>query len=167
MTTATKSCTKCNTPIPAPVLAAEESELCLKCADLPVPTDLTEEEFERRFRPIAKADGALWYDRDNPADEALIDQAFAERRLWTMCDGDYDTLYYWSGAHYVNRIGYLITEVPVPEGEAFFVDVEVDAHSLCCPWCEREEEDVPHERYVAISDGAPCCDECPGLEGAE
>lgn len=129
--------------------------------------DLTEEEFETRFRPIRKADGSLWYDTAYPEDKALIDHAFTERRLWTLHEGEYDALYYWSGAHFVNRLGYLITEVPVPEGEEYIVDVPTDIHSLCCPWCEREEDEVAHERFVAISDGAPCCAECPGLEGAE
>lgn len=167
MSTATpKLCTKCDALIPVPELATEETELCLACA-VTLPTDLTEAEFEARFKPIPKADGSLYYDSVYPADKALIDAAFAERRLWTMHDGEYDTLYYWSGAHFVNRLGYLITEVPVPEGEEFIVEVAVDEHSLCCPWCEREEDGVPHERYVEISDGAPCCAECPGLDGED
>ncbi len=36
--------------------------------------------------------------------------------VWTLVDGDHDTQYLLSGIHFVNRIGYLISTVSLPEG---------------------------------------------------
>ena len=41
--------------------------------------------------------------------------------VWTLADGDNGDLYLASGFHFVNRIGYLISTVPVPPD----VDIEV------------------------------------------
>ena len=41
--------------------------------------------------------------------------------VWTLIDGDDGDLYLLSGFHCVNRIGYLLSEQPVPEG----IDVRV------------------------------------------
>ena len=41
--------------------------------------------------------------------------------IWTVCDGGDGGLYVSSGFHFVNRIGYLISTVPVPAG----VEIEV------------------------------------------
>jgi hypothetical protein len=38
------------------------------------------------------------------------------RTIWTLLDGDDGDLYLASGYHLVNRIGYLISTMPVPEG---------------------------------------------------
>jgi hypothetical protein len=37
------------------------------------------------------------------------------RTVWTLVDGDDGDLYVLSGFHYVNRIGYLVSTVPVPD----------------------------------------------------
>jgi hypothetical protein len=37
------------------------------------------------------------------------------RTVWTLVDGDDGELYVLSGFHYVNRIGYLVSTVPVPD----------------------------------------------------
>ena len=42
--------------------------------------------------------------------------------VWTLvASDDSDVAYIVSGYHYVNRLSYIITEVPVPEGE--FIEV--------------------------------------------
>jgi len=41
--------------------------------------------------------------------------------VWTLFDGDDGDQYLVSGFHYVNRIGYLISTVPLPAG----IDVQV------------------------------------------
>ena len=43
------------------------------------------------------------------------------RTVWTFVDGDDGDQYLVSGFHFVNRIGYLISTVPVPAG----VDIQV------------------------------------------
>lgn len=44
------------------------------------------------------------------------------RHVWTLVDGDDGDQYVISGFHWVNRIGYLISIVPLPE------DVDVQVH---------------------------------------
>jgi len=44
------------------------------------------------------------------------------RTVWTFIDGDGDQ-YVVSGFHLVNRIGYLISTVPVPEGTTIQVHI--------------------------------------------
>ena len=65
--------------------------------------------------------------------------AFVRRQdphtVWTLVDGaDDDATYLLSGFHLVNRIGYLISRSPVPEG----TDIEVRIPSLA-------EEESPEE----------------------
>ncbi|WP_437186765.1 hypothetical protein SH668x_000120 [Planctomicrobium sp. SH668] len=43
--------------------------------------------------------------------------------VWTLVDGDNGDWYLLSGLHYVNRVGYLISRVPVPEGVAVQVHI--------------------------------------------
>jgi hypothetical protein len=44
--------------------------------------------------------------------------------IWTLLDGDDGDLYVASGYHLVNRIGYLLSTVPVPDGA--FVQVHIE-----------------------------------------
>jgi hypothetical protein len=46
-----------------------------------------------------------------------------DRTVWTLVDGDDGDLYVVSGYHFVNRIGYLISTVPVPEGTDYEVHI--------------------------------------------
>jgi hypothetical protein len=45
------------------------------------------------------------------------------RYVWTFLDGDDGDQYVASGLHFVNRIGYLISKVPVPDG--VFIEVRI------------------------------------------
>ncbi len=56
--------------------------------------------------------------------------------VWTLCDGDDDT-YILSGFHHVNRIGYLVSKVPVPEG----TEVEVNIPSGSADPEDMDDED--------------------------
>ena len=38
------------------------------------------------------------------------------RRVWTLVDGDDNDMYVVSGLHHVNRVGYLLSRDPIPEG---------------------------------------------------
>jgi hypothetical protein len=49
------------------------------------------------------------------------------RTIWTLIDGEDGDLYVVSGLHFVNRVGYLISKVPVPEG--VFVEVRLSSES--------------------------------------
>jgi hypothetical protein len=60
-----------------------------------------------------------------------------ERTVWTMVDGDDGRLHLVSGCHYVNRIGYLISRVVLPEA------VEVHVPLGSCP------ESTLHDRRLS------------------
>lgn len=45
------------------------------------------------------------------------------RRIWTLVDGDDGNQYVISGFHFVNRIGYLVSKTPAPEGVTIEVPI--------------------------------------------
>lgn len=46
--------------------------------------------------------------------------------VWTLVDGDDGDLYVISGPHFVNRIGYLVSTVPIAEGVTIQVHIPMD-----------------------------------------
>lgn len=50
------------------------------------------------------------------------------RTIWTLLDGDANDLDLGSGYHIVNRIGYLISTVPVAERVSVQVHIEMQRH---------------------------------------
>jgi hypothetical protein len=84
---------------------------------------ITEAEFVEKYKPERTANGDThlrdWFsDEDKKAIQVGID----ENRLWTMIDGDNGTCPYVSGYHYVNRMHYLLTEVPYDPNDFITVD---------------------------------------------
>lgn len=75
---------------------------------------LNNSEFEDTYRPVRAKDGR-WrdYNWTDPEDAAVIEQARRERRLSTIIDFD-GIVGLGSGWHFVNRLGYVVTEVAVP-----------------------------------------------------
>lgn len=49
------------------------------------------------------------------------------RTVWTLVDGDDGDQYVLSDFHFVNRIGYLLSTVPVPEGQDIQVRIPMEA----------------------------------------
>ncbi len=93
-------------------------------------TVLREDEFDRRYPllPNHLNPNASWGSGDG--DGCLFETygeevAFVGRQdpqtVWTLIDGDDGGLWVVSGMHFVNRIGYLISTNPVPDG----VDIQV------------------------------------------
>jgi hypothetical protein len=52
-------------------------------------------------------------------------------KVWTLVDGDDGDMYVISGLHFVNRVGYLLSTIPVPE------DVCIQVH---LPMSHQDEE---------------------------
>ena len=66
--------------------------------------------FEKKFKPLFTSE-----DREPIAPQNLPDAAtYSERNLWTLIDPMVDSgaTYWVPGYHYVNRVGYIFTEVP-------------------------------------------------------
>jgi len=93
--------------------------------------ELNEDEFNEQY-PLVENHlnpNASWvYMTENDADQrgCLFETYGAEhefvrqqnpRCIWTLCDGDDGGQFLSSGYHFVNRIGYLISKEPVPEGK--------------------------------------------------
>jgi len=89
---------------------------------------ITEEQFEERFTMLenhfyenpndCSFNGCLFetYGQEREfVNQAVLDEN-KKRHLWTIVEGDDDTkLYYQSGYHIVNRIGFFFTMEPVTE----------------------------------------------------
>ena len=52
--------------------------------------------------------------------------------VWTLVDGDDGDQYLVNGFHIVNRIGYLISTVPIPEGVDIVVRIPMQAPPSTC-----------------------------------
>lgn len=85
--------------------------------------ELTEDEFDDRFKlvPNHLNPNASWSYGDGPGclfETYGEELAFVRQQdpltVWTLVDGDDGDMYVVSGFHFVNRIGYLISTVPVP-----------------------------------------------------
>ena len=94
----------------------------------PTPVTMTYESFVEAYKPIANhlddnasLDGCMYetygeehdYVRTQPSDE-----------IWTYLDGDYGEALIVSGYHFVNRIGYVITEAPCPDHLTITVELD-------------------------------------------
>ena len=78
---------------------------------------LTEDEFEEQFRPVENLEqgqGIYQFDAYDAKDSGFL-QFIAinyPAHVWTRIDGDDGRVYNINGWHIVNRIDYVVTEVP-------------------------------------------------------
>ena len=87
--------------------------------------DLTEDQFDEQyplvvnhFNPSAgwalgEARGCLF---ETYGQELEYIKRQDPQRVWTLIDGDDGDMYVVSGFHWVNRVGYLLSRDPIPEG---------------------------------------------------
>lgn len=106
--------------------------------------EITEDEFDATYllRPNHLNPNASWVTGDGPGclfetygDELAFVRQQDPDTIWTLLDGDDGDLYVASGYHLVNRIGYLISTVPVPDD--LFIQVHIPMDS------ETDEGDRP------------------------
>ncbi len=88
-------------------------------------TLLDDLEFQAIYRPLLDKTGAwrqfLWWE---PEDLAAIQAAIPENRVWTMADANGECVL-MSEWHFVNRLHYVITEVPYdPVGQIEVMDLD-------------------------------------------
>jgi hypothetical protein len=84
--------------------------------------ELTEDEFDDRFplKPnhlnatagwaLGDAGGCLF---ETNGEELAFVKRQDPRTVWTLVDGDDEKMYVVNGFHFVNRVGYLLSTVPV------------------------------------------------------
>jgi hypothetical protein len=87
--------------------------------------EITEDEFDARYplRENHLNPHASWAFDDGAGclfethgEELAFVRRQAPNTVWTFVDGDDGDQYVLSGFHLVNRIGYLVSTVPVPDG---------------------------------------------------
>jgi DnaJ-class molecular chaperone len=80
-------------------------------------------------------------------------KGYNDEYIWTYGDGD-DGTYICSGYHVVNRIGYYISEKPVPSGEYYQIDVSRDVECEQCNSANAEtEEEVDNDCGNCLGSG--------------
>jgi rubrerythrin len=117
---------------------------------------LTEDEFYEKFTMVkntidenASFDGCMFETYGEELELIQKTNHFAPKRVWTIVDCD-GRLYYESGYHFVNRLGYFITEEDVPEDVEFTVELEdLTDGKYQCGSCEQhfdepEDGSCPH-----------------------
>jgi hypothetical protein len=86
--------------------------------------ELTEDEFDDRYplvpNHINRSAGWAIGDGGGCLFETFGEEfAFIRRqdpcKVWTLVDGEDGDMYVVSGLHFVNRVGYLLSTIPVPE----------------------------------------------------
>lgn len=97
------------------------------------PIQLSEDEFDRHYplRVNHFDPHASWAIGEGPGclfaiygEEPEFVRRQDPRTVFTLLDGDDGSLLLVSGMHYVNRIGYLLSTIPVPEGDDIEVELE-------------------------------------------
>ena len=95
-------------------------------------------------------------------EEVEFVKAQEQSRIWTYGDGDDGEGHIWSGWHFINRIGYFITEVPFPENTD--VQVNLNDYYYHCENCNEESEgDAGH----LVNDTLGEIDKCPACATME
>jgi len=97
-------------------------------------TKMTEDEFYKKYHPVknhlndnASFDGCMFetygkeidYIRKMNYIKEMNSNTDTNRKIWTIVEYE-DNIYYLSGYHWVNRLGFLVTEEAVPE------DIEIE-----------------------------------------
>ncbi|MFA5952476.1 MAG: hypothetical protein WC807_19590 [Hyphomicrobium sp.] len=106
--------------------------------------ELDEDAFFERFRPRpnhlngnASFDGLLF---ETFGTELAFVRAQDPRSIWTVLTDDGGELAVVSGYHFVNRLGYLITTVPVEEDQTYYVTLEVLSEDAAAEQVSMEAE---------------------------
>ncbi len=95
--------------------------------------ELTEDEFSDQYRPLPNPvnPNAPWDIGDSQG--CLIEtygqewdfiRSFDRRRVWTIIDNNDGQTFIVSGLRWVNRLGYIITENPWPDGHLIEVNLD-------------------------------------------
>jgi hypothetical protein len=99
-------------------------------------------------------DGAMF---ETYGDEVAFVKEQDGSYIWTYGDGDDGGSYVWNGWHFVNRIGYFITEVPCPADTT--IQIKVSSYWYYCEGCSAEIEDdgqLINEKFYDFD----CCPQC-------
>jgi len=119
------------------------------------------DEWFDKYKPIknhldehSSFDGYMFETYD---EEVEFVKAQDENRIWMYGDGDDGGGYIWNGWHFINRIGYFITEVPCPDNTT--IQVLVSVPCFYCENCDAEHDDPDNlirDKYQELFDEDRC-----------
>jgi hypothetical protein len=95
-------------------------------------------------------------------EEVEFVKAQEENRIWMYGDGDDGEGHIWNGWHYINRIGYFITEVPCPAD----TDIQVNLNDYYY-FCENCHEEWEGNAGHLVNDTLGEIDKCPACATME
>jgi hypothetical protein len=141
--------------------------------------EMTMEEWEATYKPITNhIDSNASF--QNESGSGIMFETYGDEYnfvnsqedpacIWTYGDGDDGGSYIWNGYHYINRLGYFITEVPCPPDTE--IQIKVSSYWYCCEGCGLEQEDdgqLINETYGQYDVCPNCCtvEELKALEEA-
>lgn len=94
---------------------------------------MTTDEFFDKYKPVknhydkhASWGGCMFDTYGQEHEHVLYMRDFEPRKVWTVVEGCNGDLIVIDGYHHVNRIGYLITEVPCEEDVSICAEDEAD-----------------------------------------
>jgi len=127
--------------------------------------EMTFEEADEQFKFIpnqydefASFDGLMY---ETYGDEVEAVKAFDPAKIWMYGDGDDGGSYIWSGWGFVNRIGYFLSENPVPPDTT--IQIKMSSYWYYCEGCGEEMEDDGQEINDKFYD-FQCCPLCATVE---
>ncbi|MFA5366650.1 MAG: hypothetical protein WC333_02100 [Dehalococcoidia bacterium] len=99
---------------------------------------LTEEQFDEQYHPVknhldnnASFDGCMFETYGAELQHIVGCLKGTKRQVWTIIESDRnDNIYYLSGLHIVNRLGFLVTLERVPEDTEVEVFIDIESHKL-------------------------------------
>jgi hypothetical protein len=99
---------------------------------------LTEDEFDAQYHPVknhlddnASFDGCMFETYGKELLHVVDCLKGTKRQVWTIIESDCnDNIYYVSGMHIVNRLGFLVTLERVPEDTEIEVFIDIESCKL-------------------------------------
>lgn len=94
---------------------------------------ISDDDFVEIYKPVdARGEGDQIVDTVEEAQALASKNGLGENNIWTIVDAE-GNLYAAAGLHFVNRLGYVVTEKPWVTGNEEAV------------WCEFEDDDEEDE----------------------
>lgn len=125
--------------------------------------DMTEAEFDTKYKPVEDSEGDIQLDWTVAEDWVKIQQAEKDNLLWTAIEDDNG---YWclsSGYHHINRLYYILATVPYEDTACLVVQ---DYYEFPCSQCSNYE-DLPTKETLCGMGYCPDCIEEHTLECEE
>jgi hypothetical protein len=123
------------------------------------------EDFVATYKPIlnhldknASFDGMMF---ETYGDEVEFVKSQSPANIWMYGTGDSGNSYIWSGWGYINRLGYMVTEVPCPPNT--FIQIKVGINWYYCEGCNEEmpdEDSLINDKFYDFA----CCPLCATVE---